>query len=256
MGKTLSKNFGHLGELLSANVCSKNSRICLQRNKRQTEHSYVEIPGPDLEIRMVADVCKNPNSNADVRVTMTAPLVVTLRLLTSAFFGFLCKVGNSLWGLRMMAASGTRASGPGVLDQGPLLTSTDKCASSALGTFPSHLHCNAKPGSLDLCTSDSERDSSFLSVSLVSWLTLILLPSGLSQCTEHLLQSPTNLELQEPDSCSALPTPSVSHGGLWTSLPTSPRNLGVGASYWDSLKDRENGGGMASFSRALIAHTP
>lgn len=41
----------------------------------------------------------------------------------------------------MMAASGTRASGPGVLDQGPLLTSTDKCASSALGMcFPPRFH--------------------------------------------------------------------------------------------------------------------
>lgn len=46
----------------------------------------------------------------------------------------------------MMAASGTRAGGPGVLDQGPLLTSTDKCASSALGMFPSppSLKCKAR----------------------------------------------------------------------------------------------------------------
>lgn len=79
-----------------------------------------------------------------------------------------------------------------------------------------------------------------MSDSLVRWLTLILLPSGLSQCTEHLSQSPTTLELQEPGSYSALPAPSVSHGELWIFLPTSTRNLGVGTSYWDSLKD----GGM------------
>ena len=124
--------------------------------------------------------------------------------------------------------------------QGPLLTSTDKWASSALGMcFPPRLHWNAKPGSCDLCTSGSGWDSSFLSDFLIGWLTLIPLPSGFSQCIEHHSQSPTTLELQEPDSCSVLPTPSVSHGGLWTSLPTSARNLGVGTSYWDSLKHGE-----------------
>lgn len=219
------------------------------------EASYVEIAETNLEIRMEADVCKSLTSNAEVCVTMTAPLVVTLRLLTSAFFEFLCKVGNSWWGLRMMAASGTRGSGPGALDQGPLLTSADKCASSALGMPFPPLPSTAKPGSCDLCTSDSEQDSSFLSDSLFSWLTLILLPSGLSQCTEHLSQSPTILELQEPDSCSAIPAPSVSHGGALNLSTYINRESRSGYQLLGFPKGRRNRG-MASFSKALIAHTP
>ena len=61
--------------------------VCKETNGGQ--HSHVEFPGTNLEIRMEADVCKNLNSNAEVHVTMTVPLVMTLRLLTSPFFGFL-----------------------------------------------------------------------------------------------------------------------------------------------------------------------
>lgn len=71
--------------------------VCKETNGGQ--HSYVEFPGTNLEIRMKADVCKNLNSNAEVHVTMTAPLVVSLRLLTSTFFGFLwLEIACEVWG--------------------------------------------------------------------------------------------------------------------------------------------------------------
>lgn len=202
---------------------------------------------------MEADVCKNLNSNAEVHVTMTAPLVVTLRLLTSTFFGFLwLEIACEVWGWRLLQVQ------EGV-DQKSLIKVL--CWHLLTSVSPLLWGCvslpafNCKAGWILVICALLAKNKILLSCQTlwsVDWLSSYCLLVCLSaQSIFHSLLQPWNFRSLTLFCLSSTQCFSWGALNLSTYINQESRSgyqlLGFPKGWRD--------GGMASFPRALIAHT-